>query len=99
MLNRGEDVLLVTPTSTWASPRAILARHRPAAAVAARRRARRARALARVPQRRRRSSTASRRRHATLTVRTLAGRRHVFHDLRPHTAATIEQHVLDRPTR
>ena len=30
---------------------------------------------------------------AALTVRTLAGRRHVFHDLRPHTAATIERHV------
>jgi hypothetical protein len=40
-----------------------------------------------------------RRRHAALTVRTLAGRRHVFHDLRPHTAATIERHVLDRPSR
>jgi hypothetical protein len=35
-----------------------------------------------------------RRKRAQLTVRTLAGRRHVFHDLRPHTAATIERHVL-----
>ena len=30
-----------------------------------------------------------RRKHAALTVRTIAGRRHVFHDLRPHTAASI----------
>jgi len=36
-----------------------------------------------------------RRKHATLTVRTIAGRRHVFHDLRPHTAASIERHVRD----
>ena len=34
-----------------------------------------------------------RRKHAALTVRTIAGRRHVFHDLRPHTAAD------DRATR
>ena len=33
-----------------------------------------------------------RRKHATLTVRTLGGRKHVFHELRPHTAATIERH-------
>jgi hypothetical protein len=39
-----------------------------------------------------------RRKHAALTVRTLVGRRHVFHDLRPHTAATIEQHVRERPS-
>ena len=39
------------------------------------------------------------RRHATLTVRSLGGRKHVFHELRPHTAATIERHVLDRPSR
>ena len=40
-----------------------------------------------------------RRDKAALTVRTLAGRRHVFHDLRPQTAATIERHVLERPAR
>jgi len=34
------------------------------------------------------------RRHATLTVRALGGRKHVFHELRPHTAASIERHVL-----
>ena len=38
-----------------------------------------------------------RRKHAALTVRTIAGRRHVFHDLRPHTAATIERLVIERP--
>ena len=40
-----------------------------------------------------------RRKHAALTVKTLVGRRHVFHDLRPHTAATIEGLVLERPSR
>ena len=39
-----------------------------------------------------------RRKHAALTVKTITGRRHVFHDLRPHTAATIERHVLGRPS-
>jgi len=34
-----------------------------------------------------------RRRSATLTVRSLGGRRFSFADLRPHTAATIECHV------
>ena len=37
----------------------------------------------------------ARRRAATLVVRTLAGRRHSFADLRPHTAAAIERHVRD----
>jgi len=34
-----------------------------------------------------------RRRVATLTFRSLSGRRFSFTDLRPHTAATIGQHV------
>ena len=88
-----EDVKLVTPTSTWASPRAILAvtdrrllwlnDDAPVARV----QSITFRNVAEVKQR-------VRRKRAQLTVRTLAGRRHVFHDLRPHTAATIEKHVL-----
>jgi hypothetical protein len=97
-LSPEEDVRLVTPTSTWASPRAILAvtdrrllwllDDAPVARV----HSLAFRNVAQIAHR-------VRRRHAALTVRTLAGRRHVFHDLRPHTAATIERHVLDRPSR
>ena len=93
MLNRGEDVRLVTPTSTWASPRAILAvtdrrllwllDDAPVARV----HSLAFRNVAQIEHRVRR------RKHATLTVRTLGGRRHVFHDLLPQTAATIAQHV------
>ena len=89
----GEDVRLVTPTSTWASPRAILAvtdrrllwllDDAPVARV----HSLAFRNVAEVKHR-------VKRKHAQLTIRTLAGRRHVFHDLRPHTAATIERHVL-----
>ncbi|MDA0180720.1 DnaJ domain-containing protein [Solirubrobacter phytolaccae] len=92
-LFRGEDVKLVTPTSTWASPRAILAvtdrrllwllDDAPVSRVHSLTFRNVAEAKHRV-----------RRKRAQLTVRTLAGRRHVFHDLRPHTAATIERHVL-----
>ena len=88
-----EEVRLVTPTSTWASPRAILAvtdrrllwllDDAPVARVHSLTFRNVAEAKHRV-----------RRKRAQLTVRTLAGRRHVFHDLRPHTAATIERHVL-----
>jgi hypothetical protein len=97
-LTPGEDVRLVTPTSTWASPRAILA-------VTARRllwllddapvarvHSLAFRNVAAVEHR-------TRRKHATLTVRALTGRRHVFHELRPHTAARIERLVLERPAR
>lgn len=97
-LNQGEDVRLVTPTSTWASPRAILAVTDRRLlwllddALVTRVHSLAFRNVAEISHR-------VRRRHATLTVRTLAGRRHVFHDLRPHTAATIERHVLDRPSR
>src|SRR4051812_5139891 len=97
-LSPGEDVRLVTPTSTWASPRAILAvtdrrllwllDDAPVARV----HSLAFRNVAAISHR-------VRRRHATLTVRDLAGRRHVFHELRPHTAATIERHVLERPSR
>src|SRR3954452_20878359 len=97
MLNRDEDVRLVTPTSTWASPRAILAvtdrrllwllDDVPVARV----HSLAFRNVAGIEHR-------SKRRHATLTVKTLGGRKHVFHELRPHTAATIERHVLSRPS-
>ena len=87
-LNQGEEVKLVTPTSTWASPRAILA-------VTERRLlwllddapVARVHSLV-VPQRRRDQPPRRAASTPTLTVRTIAGRRHVFHDLRPHTAAT-----------
>jgi hypothetical protein len=34
-----------------------------------------------------------RRRNVSLSIRTHTGRRHVFHELRPHTAETIAKHV------
>jgi hypothetical protein len=97
-LTEGEDVRLVTPTSTWASPRAILAVTERRLlwllddAPVARVHSLAFRNVAEIAHK-------VRRKHAALTVRTLAGRRHVFHELRPHTAATIERHVLERPSR
>jgi hypothetical protein len=91
-LGRDEAVKLVTPTSTWASPRAVLVVTErrllwllddvPVARV----RSLAFRDVAAVEERRKR-------RRSTLMVRTLGGRRHAFHDLRPHTAATIAKHV------
>jgi preprotein translocase subunit Sec63 len=95
-LSHGEDVRLVTPTSTWASPRAILALTEKRLlwllddAPVARVHSLPLRNVAEI-------SHKVRRKHATLTVRTIVGRRHVFHDLRPHTAAAIAKHVLQRP--
>ena len=95
-LNLDEDVKLVTPTSTWASPRAILAVTERRLlwllddAPVARVHSLPFRNVAEI-------SHKVRRKHATLTIRTIAGRRHVFHDLRPHTAISIERHVLERP--
>jgi hypothetical protein len=96
MLNEGEEVRLVTPTSTWASPRAILAvterrllwllDDAPVARV-------HSLAFGNVAE----ISHRVRRKQAALTVKTIAGKRHTFHDLRPHTAATIEKHVSGRP--
>jgi hypothetical protein len=87
-----EDVKLVTPASTWASPRAILAvtdrrllwllDDAPVARV----HSIPFRGVSEIKHR-------VRRKRARLMIRTLAGRRHVFHDLRPHTAATIERLV------
>jgi hypothetical protein len=88
-----EDVRLVTPTSTWASPRAILAvtdrrllwllDDAPVARV-------HSLAFRNVAE----IAHKVRRKRAQLTVRTVSGRKHVFHDLRPHTAQTIERHVV-----
>jgi hypothetical protein len=94
-LGEGEGVRLVTPVSTWASPRAVLA-------VADRRLlwllddapVARVRSLlfrdvvgVEIALRR------PRRRSATLHLRSLSGRRFSFADLRPHTASIIAEHV------
>jgi hypothetical protein len=93
-LSAGESVQLVTPASTWASPRTILAvtdrrllwllDDAPVARV----RSLPLRDVDEVTQRRRR-----RRQVVTLQLRTTSGRRHSFAELRPHTAATIERHL------
>jgi hypothetical protein len=100
-LAEGEAVRLVTPASTWASPRAIVAvtdrrllwllDDAPVARV----RSLAFREIDSVVQGVRRP----RRRTATLTLRTLAGRRHTFSGLRPHTAAAIERHVREARPR
>jgi hypothetical protein len=94
-LEDGEDVAMVTPASTWASPQTLLA-------VTDRRllwllddapthrvRALRFRDVAAVEERAGRPL----RRSATLRVRTSAGRKLTFADLRPATAAAIARHV------
>jgi len=94
-LNDREAVILVTPASTWASPRTVLAVTERRLlwllddAPVARVRSLAFRDIAAVSLRVHRP----RRRAATLSLRTTAGRRHSFADLRPHTAATIERHV------
>jgi hypothetical protein len=91
----GEPVRLVTPASTWASPRTILALTDRRLlwllddAPVARVRWVTFRDVVEVEQRLRRP----RRRVATLHLRTLSGRRHAFSELRPHTAETIERQV------
>jgi hypothetical protein len=95
VLEPDEPVRLVTPVSTWASPRAVLAvtdrrllwllDDAPVARV----RSLGFRDIVAVDVALRRP----RRRVATITFRSLSGRRFSFTDLRPHTAATIEQHV------
>jgi hypothetical protein len=89
-----EAVRFVTPVSTWASPRAVLAVTErrllwllddvPVARV----RSLAYRDVAAVKLR-------ARRRAATLVLRTIAGRRHSFADLQPQIAAAIEQHLSD----
>jgi hypothetical protein len=94
-LTEREAVRLVTPASTWASPRAVLAVTERRLlwllddAPVARVRSLAFRDVAAVTLRVQRP----RRRAATLSLRTIAGRRHSFADLRPHTAAAIERHV------
>lgn len=94
-LHADEEVRLVCPASTWASPRAILAvtdrrllwllDDAPVARV----RSLAFKDVSEVSHAARRP----RRRVATLTVRTLGGRRFAFSGLRPHTASLIERHV------
>jgi hypothetical protein len=96
-LSEQEAVTLVTPTSTWASPRTVLAVTERRLlwllddAPVARVRSLAFRDIAAVSLRVHRL----RRKAATLSLRTHAGRRHSFADLRPHTAAEIER-VLAR---
>jgi hypothetical protein len=91
----GEDVRLVTPASTWASPRTILALTDRRLlwllddAPVARVRTAPLRDVLEVEARSRRP----RRRVATLQLKMTNGRRHAFAELRPHTAAAIERHV------
>jgi len=96
-LSPDESVRLVTPASTWTSPRTILAvtdrrllwllDDAPVARV----RAVSLRDVADVERRVRRP----RRRVVTLRLRLTSGRRHSFAELRPLTAAAIERHVRE----
>jgi DnaJ domain len=94
-LEEGEDVALVTPTSTWASPQALLAVTDRRLlwllddAITQRVRYVRFGAIAAIEHRLRRPL----RRAAVLRVRTTEGRRLDFAELRPQTAALIERHV------
>jgi DnaJ domain len=91
-LTEAEAVRLVTPASTWASPRSVLAVTERRLlwllddAPVARVRSLPFRDVAAFTLRRRR-------RAATLNLRTIGGRRHSFADLRPQTASAIERHL------
>jgi hypothetical protein len=91
-LTEGEEVRVVVPVEVSTSPRAVLVVTERRLlwllddAPVARVRSVGFRDVAAVEQR-------AKRRRASLTVRTLSGRRHTFHGLRPHTAATIANHV------
>jgi len=91
-LTDGEEVIVAAATSTSASARTFLVLTDRRLlwllddAPVARVRSLALRDVAHVEERRKR-------RHTSLSVRTLTGRRHVFHELRPHTAATIAKHV------
>jgi hypothetical protein len=93
-LSDAEAVRLVTPASTWASPRSVLAVTERRLlwllddAPVARVRSVSFRDVAAVTLR-------VRRRAATLNLRTTGGRRHSFADLRPHTASAIERHLRE----
>lgn len=96
-LREREAVRLVTPASTWASPRAVLAVTERRLlwllddAPVARVRFVAFRDVAAVSLRVHRL----RRQAATLSMRTTGGRRLSFAGLRPHTAAAIEHHVRE----
>src|SRR3954469_10154168 len=96
-LTEREAVRLVTPTSTWASPRAVLAVTERRLlwllddAPVARVRSLAFRDIAAVSLKVHRL----RGKAATLTLKTNGGRRHSFADLRPHTASAIERHLRD----
>ncbi len=96
-LRERESVRLVTPASTWASPRAVLAVTERRLlwllddAPVARVRSVPFRDVAAVSLREHRL----RRHAATLSLRTTGGRRVSFAGLRPHTAAAIERHVRE----
>ena len=96
-LREREAVRLVTPASTWASPRAVLAVTERRLlwllddAPVARVRSVAFRDVTAVDLRVHRL----RRHAATLSLRTIGGRRHSFAGLRPHTAAAIERHVRE----
>jgi hypothetical protein len=100
-LNDREAVTLVTPASTWASPRTVLAVTERRLlwllddAPVARVRSLAFRDVAAVSLRVHRP----RRRAATLSLRTTSGRRHSFADLRPHTAAAIERRLREVAAR
>ena len=93
-LYQAEAVRLVTPASTWASPRAVLAVTERRLlwllddAPVGRVRSIPFRDVATRPLR-------VRRRGATLSLRTTGGRRYSFADLRPPTAALIERHLRE----
>ena len=91
-LSDGEEVLVATATSTSASAHTYLVLTERRLiwllddAPVARVRSLALRDVSHVEERRRR-------RHVSLSIHTHTGRRHVFHELRPHTAATIAKHV------
>jgi hypothetical protein len=94
-LEPDEDIWLVTPASTWASPTALLAASDRRLlwllddAVVGRVGSLRFGAIEAVDHTLRRP----RRRVATLRVRARGGRRHSFGDLRPETAATLQSRI------
>lgn len=95
-LASGEDVRLVTPASTWASPRTILALTDRRLlwllddVVTGRVQTLRYAAVTHVEHRLHRP----RRRVATLRVRAATGRRHDFGDLRPVTASAVARRIV-----
>jgi hypothetical protein len=100
-LHEGEDVLLVLPTSTWASPQARLALTDRRLlwlnedAIGERIRSLRYEQIARVDQR----PSWPRRRTATLRVRDRQGRRVAFAELRPDSAVKAVRVIRDRLAR